>query len=71
MAEKDKKGKAPNAIQLFFRETTGELRKVSWPTRPEALRLTGLVLIVMTVVGFLLAGVEAVAGWLLKLLLGS
>ena len=71
MAEKDKKGKTPNAIQLFFRETTGELRKVSWPTRPEAFRLTGLVLIVMAVVGFLLAGVEAVAGWLLKLLLGS
>ena len=71
MAEKDKKGKTSNAIQLFFRETTGELRKVSWPTRPEAMRLTGLVLIVMVVVGFLLAGVEAVAGWLLKLLLGS
>lgn len=70
MAEKDKKGKTTNAIQLFFRETTGELRKVSWPTRPEAMRLTGLVLIVMVVVGFLLAGVEAVAGWLLKLLLG-
>jgi len=70
LAEKDKKGKTTNAIQLFFRETTGELRKVSWPTRPEAMRLTGLVLIVMVVVGFLLAGVEAVAGWLLKLLLG-
>lgn len=71
MAEKDKKGTTPNAIQLFFRETFGELRKVSWPTRPEALRLTGLVLIVMVVVGFLLAGVEGVASWLLKLLLGS
>lgn len=70
MAEKDKKGKTPNAIQVFIRETSGELRKVSWPTRPEALRLTGLVLMVMVVVGFLLAGVEAVAGWLLKLLLG-
>jgi preprotein translocase subunit SecE len=71
LAEKDKKGKAPNAIQLFFRETTGELRKVSWPTRPEAMRLTGLVLIVMVVVGVLLAIVEAGAAELLKLLLGS
>jgi preprotein translocase subunit SecE len=71
LAEKDKKGKAPNAIQLFIRETTGELRKVSWPTRPEAMRLTGLVLIVMVVVGVLLAIVEAGAAELLKLLLGS
>ena len=43
LAEKDK-GKKPNAIQSFFRETTGELRKVSWPTWPEARQLTLLVL---------------------------
>jgi len=34
----------PNAIVRFFRETTGELRKVSWPTRQEALNLTLVVL---------------------------
>jgi preprotein translocase subunit SecE len=36
----------PNAIVRFFRETTGELRKVSWPTRQEALNLTLVVLVV-------------------------
>ncbi|MCX6025805.1 MAG: preprotein translocase subunit SecE [Chloroflexi bacterium] len=36
----------PNAIVRFFRETTGELRKVSWPTRREALNLTLVVLAV-------------------------
>jgi len=36
----------PNAIVRFFRETTGELRKVSWPTRQEALNLTLVVLAV-------------------------
>ena len=70
MAEKDKKGKAPNAIQLFFRETTGELRKVSWPTWPEARRLTGLVLVVMVVVGAFLFFVDRTAEWALNLLLG-
>ena len=35
LAEKDR-GKKPNVIQSFFRETAGELRKVSWPTWPEA-----------------------------------
>ena len=51
MAEKAKKvKKTENAIQRYFRETTGELRKVSWPTWPEARRLTGLVLLVMVIV---------------------
>ena len=36
-------------INQFFRETIGELRKVSWPTRKEALNLTWIVLIVIAV----------------------
>lgn len=70
MAEKAKKvKKQENAIQRYFRETTGELRKVSWPTWPEARRLTGLVLLVMVVVGLFLAGVDFLAGELLNLIL--
>ncbi|GAB4499639.1 MAG: hypothetical protein OHK003_16280 [Anaerolineales bacterium] len=70
MAEKAKKvKKQENAIQRYFRETTGELRKVSWPTWPEARRLTGLVLLVMVVVGLFLAGVDFLAGQLLNLIL--
>ena len=73
MAEKDKKAprKSDNAIQRFFRETSGELRKVSWPTWPEARRLTGLVLLVMLVMGIFLAGVDYIAGQALALLLGA
>ncbi|MBI3164541.1 MAG: preprotein translocase subunit SecE [Anaerolineales bacterium] len=56
-------------MQRYFRETTGELRKVSWPTWPEARRLTGLVLLVMLVVGLFLAGVDFLAGELLNLIL--
>jgi preprotein translocase subunit SecE len=71
VAEKDKKGRrSENAIQRYFRETTGELRKVTWPTWPEARRLTGLVLLVMVVVGMFLWGVDALAGFLLDLALG-
>ena len=69
MAEKEK-SKKPNAIQLFFRETTGELRKVSWPTWPEARQLTGLVLLVMAVMGIILSLTDAGAHGLLNLLLG-
>ncbi len=71
MAEKAKKvKKTENAIQRYFRETTGELRKVSWPTWPEARRLTGLVLLVMVVVGIFLAGMDFAAEELLGLVLG-
>ena len=68
MAEKDR-SKKPNAIQSFFRETTGELRKVSWPTWPEARQLTGLVLLVMVIVGIILGLTDAGAHWLLNTLL--
>ena len=69
MAEKDR-GKKPNVIQSFFRETAGELRKVSWPTWPEARQLTLLVLAVMFVMGTILGITDAGAHALLNLILG-
>ena len=69
MAEKAKSKKA-NPIVAFFRETSGELRKVSWPTWPEARQLTGLVLIVMVAIGALLGLTDAGAHGLINLLLG-
>jgi preprotein translocase subunit SecE len=39
--------KKPNAIQRWWKETIGELRKVTWPTPREAWRLTVIVIIVM------------------------
>ncbi len=71
MAEKEKKVKSSeNAIQRYIRETTGELRKVNWPTWPEAKRLTGLVLLVMVVVGIFLAGVDYFSDVLVSFVLG-
>jgi len=47
----------PNKFQRYIRETIGELRKVSWPTRQEATNLTIIVLIVTftmsAILGFL------------------
>ena len=40
--------KEPNAIVRYYRETVGELKKVVWPTREEAWRLTLIVLVVPT-----------------------
>lgn len=68
MADKDRR--KPNAIQTFFRETTGELRKVSWPTWPEVRQLTFIVLAVMIVMGAILGLTDGGANRLLNLLLG-
>ena len=72
MAEKEKKKvkKSENAVQRYFRETTGELRKVSWPTMPEARRLTWLVLVVMVIVGAFLATIDLLSSNLMNLILG-
>jgi preprotein translocase subunit SecE len=71
LAEKEKKVRnSENAVQRYFRETLGELRKVNWPTWPEAKRLTGLVLLVMLIVGIFLAGIDYLSGALINFVLG-
>ena len=67
---KDKsRSKKQNIFQSFFRETTGELRKVSWPTWPEVRQLTGIVLAVMVVMGLILWITDGFAQALLRLVL--
>jgi preprotein translocase subunit SecE len=39
-----KSANQPNRISKYIRETRGELRKVTWPTREESQRLTAIVL---------------------------
>lgn len=67
MADRSKK---QSGIQRYFSEMNGELRKVSWPTWPEARQLTILVLIVMVVVGLFLGLMDLGAGRLLNIALG-
>ncbi len=38
-----------NSVLRYFREVRGELRKVTWPTREESQRLTGVVIAVTLV----------------------
>ena len=56
MADKRVARKQPGRIRRFWKETTGELRKVSWPTRREAIALTRIVILVILTVGPLLFG---------------
>ncbi len=71
MADKKESKKKQNAIQRFTRETVGELRKVSWPTRQEAWQLTQIVIVVLIFTAFFLGIiVDGVARQFLNLLLG-
>ena len=61
---------AKRARLSFFADVVGELRKVHWPTREEALRLSLLVLLVCVVVGAILGALD-LAFTRLFLLLGG
>ena len=52
--EEKKEYKQPTFFVRMWRETVGELRKVSWPTMQEARRLTVIVIITMISTGFVL-----------------
>ncbi len=72
MSDKEKKVvKRPNAVVRFYRETVGELRKVSWPTRQEAWHLTRIVLVVLVLMAIYLGSLDAIGSWLIGLALGS
>lgn len=55
----------------FFGEVWGELRRVTWPTRQEATRLTVLVLSVSIAFGLFLGFADMLFAELLKQLAGT
>jgi preprotein translocase subunit SecE len=60
--------KKPNRIVRWYRETVGELRKVSWPTLQEARRLTTMVVIVTTATSLFLGLIDFLFSRLIGLL---
>ena len=55
-----------NPIANYYRETVGELRKVSWPTRDEALNMTMIVVVVLIVMSIFLWSVDLIGEGLLN-----
>ena len=55
-------------IKRWFKETAGELRKVTWPTREEALALTRIVLIVTIIMSAILGVLDFIFARLVGLL---
>ena len=52
--------KKTNGITRWWRETLGELRKVTWPTTPEAWHLTKVVIVIMILMSALLGFLDFV-----------
>jgi preprotein translocase subunit SecE len=73
VAKADKKSsrKQSNFVSRYFRETVGELRKVTWPTRQEATSLTIVVLIVITVMSAFLGVLDFIYSRFFIIIFGS
>ncbi len=69
MAKKKTPRKQQNAIQRYYSETRGELRKVTWPTRQEATNLTMITIAVVTVMSIFLGTLDYIFTRLFALIL--
>lgn len=63
------KAKKPNKIAQSVKETTSELKKVSWPTFKDVVKQTGVVLAVVVVFAVVLFGIDRLLGWVYSLLI--
>ncbi|HBY96492.1 MAG: preprotein translocase subunit SecE [Ardenticatenaceae bacterium] len=61
--------KDSNAIVVYLRQVRSELGKVVWPTRDQALNLTGVVLAVTVVMSLFLGGLDFIFARLVEALL--
>ncbi len=58
-------------IQKFYLETVNELKKVSWPSRQEAIRLTEIVIVVIFIMAAILGGLDWVYSKIFGVILGG
>lgn len=54
----------------FLKEVRSELKKVVWPTKQEAIRLTTVVIIVSVIVGIYIGSLDYLFARIMELLLG-
>jgi preprotein translocase subunit SecE len=62
--------KRGNFVTRYFRETFTELRKVNWPTRPEAMQLTMIVIIVLVLMSALLGFLDFLFARIIGFIIG-
>ena len=50
-------------VFLFAKEAKVELQKVVWPTRPETIQTTSIVMVMVAITGFVLWGIDSGMLW--------
>jgi preprotein translocase subunit SecE len=53
----------PKPFRKFFGDIFSELKKVTWPTREETMRLTVAVCVVAVTIGLILGGIDIGFNW--------
>ena len=53
----------------YFRDTRAEIAKVTWPTREEGLRLSGIVLVITVISTILLFTIDSLFAFLIGFLI--
>jgi len=59
-----------NRITKYFKEVRAELRKVTWPSRAETMRLSAIVIMVLVVMSIFMAVIDYIFAWLIRLIIG-
>ena len=68
-SEKNKKPGIGQRLSRFFREMKAELKKVSWPSRAETIKKTGIVIACVIIVGVIVWIFDGIANGLIHALL--
>jgi len=58
------------SLLVLAKESRAEIRKVVWPSRPETVQTTLIVVAVVLIMGLLLWGLDTFLGWLVSLIVG-
>ncbi len=61
--------KEENRLVRYFRDTRAEIGKVTWPTREEGLRLSGIVLLITAVSTVVLFGLDSLLAFIIGFML--
>ncbi len=68
-SDKDKKPGLGKRLGRFFREMKAELKKVSWPSREDTIKKTGIVILCVLIVGIIVWVFDGIANGLVNALL--
>lgn len=69
MAKSENEKVRDNAVLRYFRETWFELKKVSWPSRVEAVNLTIIVIVATAFLAIVLGLMDRLFSWVFGLFL--